>query len=405
MAKKKEEEVKQIPVDGLIDVPDFQMPEEYDEDEGIIKDECEVAFKCAFIGAGQAGGRLVESLYKIGYRRVCAVNTNTQDLSSVNIPEENKLVMDIGEGGSAKNPAKGAEAVKKYYEDVYDLMKRSFGEGFDRIIVCAGGGGGSGGGSCETIIQIAHDIAQSYKVEVVDNNQIMNISVGALVSLPKNSEGSKVNANAKYLVTNLLKLVGSNSGKLAGRTLSPLILVDNERIEKIYPNVPVTNFWNVANQSICSLFHLFNNISIQDSEFTTFDKAELKDMLSSGVLSFGACQIKKWDSDTDISFAIRDNLKKNILVSGLDIGQASKAACVVIAHPDVLDSIPQKYLDHGFEMLTRIMSNGSVVHRGIYKSNIVDVKGKPSMRIYTMLGEVGSPEERIKELSRISGTK
>ena len=44
---------------------------------------------------------------------------------------------------------KGEQAAKEFYEDVYDLMRRSFGNDFDRILVCVGAGGGTGGGSSE----------------------------------------------------------------------------------------------------------------------------------------------------------------------------------------------------------------------------------------------------------------
>src|SRR3989344_4626082 len=39
-----------------------------------IKDEFRAALKFAFLGSGQAGGRLVETVYGLGYRRVGAIN-------------------------------------------------------------------------------------------------------------------------------------------------------------------------------------------------------------------------------------------------------------------------------------------------------------------------------------------
>jgi len=376
----------------IIDVPDIPMPEG-GEDSSIIKDECEGAFKFAFIGAGQGGSRIVESFSKLGYRRVCCINTNNQDLAAIDIPDANKLVMDIGTGGAGKEPSRGAQAVKAYREDIYDLMRRSFGREFDLIFVCIGAGGGSGSGACVPLIEIAHEMAQALKVEAADGPP----AVGAIVSLPKVSEGSKVNFNACEVLESLFRQVGEDRGKLAGRTLSPLILVDNDRINKIYPNVPVTNFWTVANQSISALFHLFNSIATKDSDFTTFDKADLKDLLDSGVVSFGACPIVKWDQLTDISYAIRDNLRKNVLVGNFNLNQARSAGCIFIGNQDVLAKIPQENLEHGFEMLTRIMRENSVVHRGIYKGN------KPGLVVYSILGELGRPTERMEEIAKTGG--
>lgn len=384
------------PVDSfIVDVPDIPMPEMATENREIVEDECKGAFKFAFIGSGQGGSRLAEAFWKLGYRKVCCVNTTGQDLAAINIPEANKLVMDVGTGGAGKDPIKGEGAAKKYYEDIYDLMRRCFGKKFDRIIVCIGAGGGTGSGSSNIIIDIAHDIAKSFKVEA-DGGQP---SVGVLVSLPKVSEGAKVNDNAYNLLESLFAKVGKGKGKQDSRTISPLIIVDNDRVEKIYPNLPVTQFWDVANKSISSLLHLFNSIATQDSNYTTFDRADMEDILSSGVVSFGACPIRKWDAMTDISFSIRDNLKNNVLVGGFDTANARAAACVFIGHTDVLTKIPQAYLEHGFEMLTRMMRQGGVLHRGIYNGS------KPGLVVYTMLGELGKPEERMTEIARIAGRK
>ena len=41
--------------------------------------------------------------------------------------------------------------------------------------------------------------------------------------------------------------------------VSPLIFLIDEKIGQLYPNLVVSEFWNVANQSIAGLFHLFNH--------------------------------------------------------------------------------------------------------------------------------------------------
>jgi len=384
-------------------VPNIPMPADVEERE-VVHDECDVAFKFAFIGAGQAGARMVETFYKLGYRRVCAINTNSQDLTAINIPEENKLVMDIGEGGAGKEPEKGKQAVKQYYEDVYDLMKRSFGKDWERILICIGAGGGTGSGSVETLVDISHDIAESFKLEGGPGQPPV---VGVLVSMPQSGEGQKVNYNAHNVLTMLFGKVGRDKGKIAGRSISPLIIVDNDRISKLYPGLPVTQFWGVANQSISGLFHLFNNIAATRGEnaITTFDRSDLAGVLTSGVITFGATPLIKWDSATDISYAIRDNLRRNILVAELDLNIASIAACVVIGKSKVLDVIPQENLEHGYEMLSRVMKSNSVVHRGLYKldKELDSAENQPDLVVYTVLGELGVPESRMDEIARIGG--
>jgi len=391
---------KEIEMDDfMVDVPDIPMPEENaGVSTEIIEDEFYesdsnpgTAFKFAFVGCGQGGSRIAESFWKLGYRRVCCINTTNQDLKGIDIPEENKLVIGEGEGGAGKNPENGRRIASDCYDDIYDLIRRSFGKDFDRIFVCVGAGGGTGSGSADVVIEVSHDVARNLKKES-DGGQTI---VGAICSMPKVNEGGKVNANAHGVLESLFRQVGSDSGKLAGRSLSPLVVVDNDRINKIYPNLPVSKFWDMANRNISSLFHLFNSIAIKDSDFSTFDRADFKDLLQSGVVSFGACPVRNWREQSGISHSIRDNLKNNVLVGGFDMKQARAAGCIFIASPDVLDEIPQDNLEHGFESLSRTMQPGSTVHRGIYKGS------KEGLVVYTMMGELTKPAERMGEIANI----
>ena len=52
------------------------------------------------LGSGQAGSRLAEAFYKLGYDSV-AVNTAMQDLKFIDIPDSNKLLLEYGLGGAA----------------------------------------------------------------------------------------------------------------------------------------------------------------------------------------------------------------------------------------------------------------------------------------------------------------
>ena len=116
-------------------VPDIPMPQAQETQE--IKDEIEGGFKFAFIGSGQGGGRIAHTFYKLGYRRVCAVNTAEQDLATLPLP--NKMLLGKS-GGAGKNPSVAKAAFKDNKEDVLDFMRRSFGQTLDRIFVCAGAG-------------------------------------------------------------------------------------------------------------------------------------------------------------------------------------------------------------------------------------------------------------------------
>ena len=133
-------------------------------------------------------------------------------------------------------------------------------------------------------------------------------------------------------------------------------------------------------------------MSAQDSEYTAFDKADLDTVLSSGIISFGAVPVRLQGDEvqeTDISYAVRDNLKKNILAN-IDVASGKVASCVVIGDRGILDNTPQEYLEHGFEQLSRILGDGSTVHRGIYHTS------KKGLVVYTIIGGIEAPDQLFK---------
>ena len=361
-----------------VSVPDIPMPEQVQSNE--IKDTFDAGFKCAFIGSGQGGSRLAENFWKIGYRRVCAVNTAEQDLAHIGLPAANKFC--FGDGGAGKDPAKAGKLISDRKEDMLDFMRRSFGQSFDRIFVCAGAGGGTGAGTAVHLVDTAIELQKSLRCPTEQ--------VGVILALPKISEGQRVALNAFNVLTSLWGLVEKGF-------VSPLILLDNERISNLYPSLAVDPFWDTANSTVSSLFHLFNTVVIKSSHYSTFDRNDFKTVLDSGLITFGATPVAKWTDATDISYAVRNNLKTNILSGGVDIATGSVAGVVIIGGSRVLGDIPQTHLDHAFDQMNRILRNGSTVHRGIYRGN------KDNLVVYTVIGGLGAPVEKLKQLKQAAG--
>lgn len=359
-----------------IETPDIPMPDIQEKPE--IKDECEVAFKFGFIGSGQGGSRLAESFWQQGYRRVCVINTAEQDLAAIKLPSANKF--SIGGGGAGKNPSEARKMFDDRREDVLDFMRRSFGPTIDRVFVTVGAGGGTGAGTVLPLVTVARELQVALKCPTE--------KVGVVLALPKASEGKKVCSNAFFVLEALWNEVETGN-------VSPLIILDNERISTIFPGLSVESFWNVSNNSITSLFTLFNSICTKNSSYTTFDKNDFKTLLDSGLIVFGATPVKKWVDATDVSYAVRDNLKKNILSGGVSLSTGSVAGCVIIGGKSVLSSVPQENLDHAFDQLTRLLKPGSTVHRGIYSGS------KDSLSVYTAIGGLGCPQEKLEELRRL----
>jgi cell division GTPase FtsZ len=359
-----------------ISLPDIPMPAPEPEQVKEIKDKIDVAYKFAFIGAGQGGSRIAETFHQLGYRKVAVLNTAQQDLNTVNL--NNKLC--IGEGGAGKDPEYAKKVFAEKKEDVIDFMRYSFGEQLDRIIVCAGAGGGTGSG---TVVPLVHAAKQLQETVGCASSK-----VGVILALPKYSEGKKVNANSYACLNEVYDLVKEG-------IVSPLVVIDNERIGKVYPNLVVSNFWQTANMSMAGLFHLFNLTAARDSSYSAFDASDYRSILDSGLMVFGAAPVTDWEDPVTISRAVRDNFKSGLLSGGINLSSGNCAGAIVVGGKEQLDNIPQVALDQAFDQLCRMLRPGNVVHRGIYSGD------KPNLTVYTAIGGLDKPIDKLEELKKL----
>jgi cell division GTPase FtsZ len=374
-----DDQIKSLYGEGSFDLslPDMLVPEAEDAASfrlRTIEDEVEGAFKFCFLGAGQGGSRIVETFHKMGYKRVAAINTAEQDLNSIDI--EHKLC--IGNGGAGKDPDVARKALEEKGEDVLDFMRYSFGDTFDRIFICAGAGGGSGSGMVVPLCNLAREVQEITKTT--------EKQVGVILTLPKKSEGAQVNKNAHQTLRNIVSLVRE-------KIVSPLIIVDNEKVSQLYPNVAISKFWNVANSNFCGLFHLFNLTSSKDSSYSSFDKNDYKGILNSGIIVFGASPVKDWKDPVAIARTVRENVKSNLLSGGVDVSSGTVAGVIMIGGTEVLDSLPQSYIDQALDQLNRMLKNGnSTVHGGVYSGD------KPTLNIFSVVGGVSEPHKKLAEM-------
>lgn len=366
----------------MSDIPD--LPEIPDEDQvEEIKDTCNTSFTIGIIGVGQAGSRLAEAFSKLGYNRVIVLNTASQDLVAIDLPEENKLLINTGvTRGAGKDPVVGTKAVTSFKDQIFDLMITKFGKDVDLILICLGAGGGTGSGGGPECISIAKEYFETLRKEP---------RVGVLASMPKTGESSVVNKNAFIILESLIQ-------KSDAKEISPLILIDNSKISKLYPRLSSTQFWNAANSMIVGLFHLFNDISSREEGVVSwaFDRADFDTVLRSGIITFGATKVAKYEKATDVSQSVRDNLQKNVLVGDLDLTSAKCAACIFVGSEKILNEIPEENLEYGFEQVKRMLNpDTSVVHRGVYKWDSKD------LRVYTIIGGLSKPDLRMREIAKL----
>lgn len=346
-------------------------------------DAKKLAVKFGIIGSGQSGGRLSSTFWEIGYRRVCAINTTPQDFLGLALPKDRQMVLKSPEAGAGKNPAKGRDALIESTEDVLNLMRHSFGEDIERIMVCCGLGGGTGTGSAIGLFKLA-----KYYLE----NLGKKAQVGMMVTLPKKTEGGKVQGNAFKAMEDLKILADS-------KALTPFVVVDNESIHKMFPSVSAKQFWTTANRNTVGLFDIFNVLACQQSQYVTFDASDYQTVLDSGVLVFGATKLDSYSKDTDISDGLRNNVKRTLLAD-VDITEASHVAAILCAPDKLLGILPQSHIDLAFSTLERIMGGENrdlMIHQGVYEAK------KMGLYLYTIVGGLSISETRLNLMKTKAG--
>lgn len=362
-----------------IDLEDYEVPE---DEETAVEDEAGGSQVFAWIGSGQGGGRLAKAFYDRGYRKCIAVNTSNQDLDTLDLPKAQKLLLDVGEQGAGKDMSRGREAASKYKQHIFDLMRKIYGNNVDHLFVCIGAGGGSGSGSTDILIEVA----KKYMKYVGHDNPEKR--VGVVLSLPTRGEAGspQVAKNAHEVLDTTNKLAVNNE-------ISPLIILDNAKIEKMYKGLTVKKFWPTVNNTISGLFHVFNVLTNQSSPYTSFDPTDYATVLQcGGVMVMGVAKLKEFEDEQSVSRAVKTNIEKTLL-SDVDISDARVAACVAVGGKDIMENTAglMDSLSYGFDTLSSLCPNATL-HRGIYEDN------KDSLRLFTLVSGLSVSDKRKSQL-------
>lgn len=363
-----------------MDLP--EIPTDVEKPE-TVEDTFDSAVKFSFLGVGHGGSNIVKVFHDIGYKRACIVNTAKQDLDDIALPDANKLW--LGAGGAAKDRKLGDSFLRSSHEELVDFMRCGFGPDYDRIMICATAGGGTGSGGFPAAIEAARDITTSLRIQKAGEPT----KVGLMLVLPSNSEKDRMH-NAYEAMHDVMALVKSG-------TISPVVIIDNERARELFPGATLGTAHDRINKSIAQTFHLFNLLSQQSSsEFTAFDPADYRDMLNGGIMAYGGMGVSD-TSDQGIAKTIRENLKANVLCGNTDLSVASSAACLLLGTSNILRELPAAAVDNAYEMLARMISSKGKIHRGIY-----GLKNR-QLAAYTLISGLGMPAERCSEIARMAG--
>lgn len=366
---------------------DLEQYEPVIEEEIGVVDHIKGSTRYAWLGSGQCGGRLIKSFYDLGYKKVLAVNTAYHDLDMLDIPVEQKFLMDIGELGAGKDIERGERAVHQYQQEILHLARQIISTQVDHIMVCFGAGGGTGSGSVMGLINIAKRYARYIGLQNPNNK------VGVVMTLPTVGEASSplVAENAYTVATRLSELASAGE-------ISPLIIVDNDKINKMYPGLTVKSFWPSINNTIAGLFDIFNRISDLSTPYASFDPVDYHSIIESGGCTImGLTKVKNFGEKYAISEAVKKNLQKTLLASGFDLSTAKLAGCIVVGGKTLMTKASglQDNINYAFDVLSEITGRATI-HRGIYEDD------RESLRVYTIIGGLDSPTGRLEELKSFS---
>ena len=172
------------------------------------------------IGVGGGGGNAVNHMYNEGIHDVSFVVCNTDKKALNDSPVPVKL--QLGEGLGAGNKP---EKARKACEDSIDEIHRMLDDGTKMVFITAGMGGGTGTGASPIIAKVAKD---------------MGILTVGIVTIPFRWEGKKKIDQALDGVEQIKENVDA------------LLVVNNERLRKIYPDYSVDNAFAKADDTLCN---------------------------------------------------------------------------------------------------------------------------------------------------------
>lgn len=257
--------------------------------------------KIMVIGCGGGGCNTVNRLANMGISgaQLIAINTDKQHLAMIN-DEITKILIGksvtrgLGAGGFPEIGAKAAEVSKQALEEALS--------GVDMLFISAGLGGGTGTGSAPVVAGIAKE---------------QGAIVIAIVTYPFALEKARL-IKAEEGLDNLL------------RTTDTVIVIDNNRLVELVPNLPIGDAFKVADEVIARTVRGITETITQPS-LINLDFADVRSIMGNHGLSMIAVGESK--SVNKVDEVVEDTLKNALL--DVEIGGASGALIHITGGPEL----------------------------------------------------------------------
>lgn len=323
------------------------------------------------VGLGHAGNKIAEVFYNYGYE-ACALNTATQDLEHINMPDDKKIYLPFALGGAGKELDNGRAAV----ENNAELILSTFGEIFDdkqeMLLLVVSGGGGTGSGGCEAMLGLMSTLDKP---------------IGVIYVLPMESEDALSKHNSVITLGKLAKMASSD-------VISSLIVVDNSKIDLIYPGLSKGEFWKKANNAIVEPLHLFNHLSSMPGGIENLDPMDMSRLISIGdCLIYGQISVENYMETTAIAEAVVENLENGLLASDFNLKETRFGGFIVLGNKEVMSKLPSVNISYAEHMISDLCDSPQMV-KGVYEID----EEEDIVRVYTIFGGLGLPASRVESL-------
>ncbi len=307
------------------------------------------------IGSGGAGNNTITRMMEVGIEGVqtIAMNTDAQDLfysdAHAKLLIGRELTGGLGAGG---NPEIGMEATKESREDI-----KKFLEGSDLIFLTCGLGGGTGTGSVPIVAEMAQKLG------------ILTIGV---VTLPFSMEGKQRMKNAKKGLENLRRYVDT------------IIIVPNDRLLDVVPNVSLTTAFKVADEILVNSVKGIAEL-ITTPGLINLDLADVRTVMSNGGLAM--IGIGESNSENRAVEAVEKALANPLL--SLNIEGGTGALINVTGGPDMTIKEAQEVVE---AVSDKLADNARIIWGAQISKDLGDI-----VRAMLIITGVQGEEEYISE--------
>lgn len=231
------------------------------------------------IGVGNGGCNAVNHMYKEGIYAVSFVVCDTDNHALNDSPVPVKLQLGSEGLGAGNRPTKASAAAEDCLDDIHNILN----DGTRLAFITAGMGGGTGTGAAPIIARVSKE---------------MGILTVGIVTIPFRFEGNR-------------KIYQAFDGiREIGKHVDALLVIDNERLRKIYPDLSILEAFDKADDTLCVAAKSITEIITQQGAMN-LDFNDLKTVLQDGgvaIMSTGY-----GEGEGCVKKAIDDALKSPLL--------------------------------------------------------------------------------------------